>query len=36
MGKAVTSLSPKKPQFDPRPVHIVFAVGKMSLGCDFL
>ena len=30
VGQLVASLSPRKPGFDPRPVHVRFVVGKMT------
>jgi len=30
-GLVVANLSPRTPGFDPRPVHVRFVVGKMTL-----
>jgi hypothetical protein len=35
-GRLVAGLSPWKPRFDPRPVHVEFVVGKMVLRQGFL
>jgi len=30
----VTDLSPQRMGFDPGPVHVVFVVDRVTLGCD--
>ena len=32
LRRFVVGFSPRKPRFDPRPVHIGFVVGKVALG----
>jgi hypothetical protein len=32
LRRFVAGFSPRKPRFDPRPVHIRFVVGKMAMG----
>jgi hypothetical protein len=36
VAQTVTSLSPLKPGFNPRPVHVELAVNKVALGHVFL